>query len=160
MPDIHLRPVAWVHNNRRAIEDDFWGGLVSEIRLEAYFPEESLDGIEAFSHVEIVFHFHLAREEKVVSGTRRPRGDPQRPLAGIFAQRNKDRPNHLGLTPVRVLRREGRSLFVEDLDAVDGTPVLDIKPVMQEYLPRGPLRQPDWSHEMLKNYWSPKEAGK
>jgi tRNA (Thr-GGU) A37 N-methylase len=65
------------------------------------------------------------------------------------------RPNRLGLTVVRILRREGRSLFVEGLDAVDGTPVLDIKPVLQEFLPRGPIRQPDWSHEIMKAYWNP-----
>jgi tRNA (Thr-GGU) A37 N-methylase len=55
---------------------------------------------------------------------------------------------------VRILRREGRSLFVDGLDALDGTPVLDIKPVYAEFLPRGPIRQPDWSHEVMRDYWS------
>jgi tRNA (adenine37-N6)-methyltransferase len=72
---------------------------------------------------------------------------------GIFAQRGRLRPNRLGLSVVRIVRLERRSLFVEDLDAVDGTPVLDIKPVMQEFLPRGPLHQPEWSHEVMKDYW-------
>ena len=45
-------------------------------------------------------------------------------------------------------------LFVADLDAIDGTPVLDLKPVMQEFLPREPVRQPEWSRELMREYWS------
>jgi len=153
MPEFTLHPIATVHNARKAIEDDFWGGLVSELVLAPELPDGCLDGIEAFSHLEIIFAFHLTREDKTVLGARRPRGDPRLPPVGIFAQRNKDRPNHLGLTTVRLLRREGRSLFVEGLDALDGTPVLDIKPVMLEYLPHGPVRQPGWTGELLKDYW-------
>jgi len=153
MPEILLRPVATVHNNRTKVIDDYWGGLVSEIALAPDFPDESLDGIEDFSHLEIIYHFHLAGEGRTVSIVRRPRGLPHLPQVGIFAQRNKDRPNHLGLTTVCLLRRAGRSLFVEGLDAVDGTPVLDIKPVMAEYQPKAPIRQPAWSHEILKDYW-------
>ncbi len=156
--DIKMSAIAHVRNTRKALDDDFWGGLVSEIVLELEFPPESLDGIETFSHAEIVFHFHLARAEKIVTSSRRPRGNPEYPLVGIFAQRNKDRPNRIGLTTVRILRREGRSLFVEGLDAIDGTPVLDIKPVMAEFLPRDPVRQPDWSRAMLKDYWKSMEA--
>lgn len=83
------------------------------------------------------------------------RENPDWPAVGIFAQRGRLRPNRLGLTVVRILQRKERSLFVEGLDAVDGTPVLDIKPVMAEFLPRGLLRQPDWSHELMKEYWGP-----
>jgi GNAT superfamily N-acetyltransferase len=72
---------------------------------------------------------------------------------GIFAQRGKNRPNRLGLTTVRVLGVEGRVLRVAELDAIDGTPVLDIKPVMAEFLPRTPLRQHAWFHELTRNYW-------
>jgi tRNA (adenine37-N6)-methyltransferase len=72
---------------------------------------------------------------------------------GIFAQRAKDRPNRLGVTIVASASREGRILHVTGLDAVDGTPVLDIKPVMAEFLPRGEVRQPAWSHELMAEYW-------
>ena len=153
MPDILLSPIARVHNTHLATTDDDWGGLVSEIRLAPTLPEESLDGLEAFSHAEIIFQFHLVAEAQIVTGARRPRENPLWPRVGIFAQRARLRPNRLGLTVVRILRREERSLFVEGLDAVDGTPVLDIKPVMQEFLARGPIRQPDWSHELMKDYW-------
>jgi len=153
MTEINLVPIGWVHNSRSATRDDNWGGLVSEIVLDTSLPEESLEGLETFSHAEIIFHFHLVGEDEIVFGARRPRENPAWPKVGIFAQRGRLRPNRLGLTVVRILRREGRSLFVEGLDAVDGTPVLDFKPVMQEFLPRGPVRQPDWSHEVMKNYW-------
>jgi tRNA-Thr(GGU) m(6)t(6)A37 methyltransferase TsaA len=153
MADILISPVAWVHNGRTA-DDDRWGGLVSEIRLDPSLPDESLDGLEAFSHAEIIFHFHLVAADKIVTGARRPRDNPAWPMVGIFAQRGRVRPNRLGLSVVRILRREGRSLFVDGLDALDDTPVLDIKPVMAEFLAREPVRQPDWSHEVMKGYWS------
>jgi tRNA-Thr(GGU) m(6)t(6)A37 methyltransferase TsaA len=159
MDEIHLSPIALVCNTRRTTQDDNWGGLVSEIVLDSALPEESLDGLDTFSHAEIIFQFHLVGEKEIETGRRRPRENPDWPEAGIFAQRGRLRPNRLGLTIVRLLRREGRSLFVEGLDAVDGTPVLDIKPVMQEFLPRGPLRQPDWSHEVMKKYWDPSRQG-
>jgi tRNA (Thr-GGU) A37 N-methylase len=54
------------------------------------------------------------------------------------------------------VRVEGKQLFVAELDAIDGTPVLDIKPVMQEFLPREAVRQPDWSHELMAEYWHSK----
>ncbi|RYZ19267.1 MAG: tRNA (N6-threonylcarbamoyladenosine(37)-N6)-methyltransferase TrmO, partial [Chitinophagaceae bacterium] len=75
------------------------------------------------------------------------------PKVGIFAQRNKDRPNRIGLVTVELLERRERSLLVRRLDAIDGTPVLDIKPVFRQFGPQGELRQPVWVDELLKNYW-------
>jgi tRNA (Thr-GGU) A37 N-methylase len=72
---------------------------------------------------------------------------------GIFAQRGKNRPNRLGTTICALVRVEGRTLVVQELDAIDGTPVLDIKPVMAEFLPRSAVRQPAWSHELMSEYW-------
>lgn len=155
MNEIVVAPVAWVRNERRATEDDRWGGVVSEIVLDPSLPEECLDGLETFSHADILFHFHLVDEDAIVFGARRPRDNPAWPQVGIFAQRGRVRPNRLGLTTVRVLRCDGRSLFVEGLDAVDGTPVLDIKPVMAEFQPREPVRQPAWSREVMADYWDP-----
>lgn len=156
MADICISPIGVVHNSRLTLADDAWGGLVSEIRLDPALPEESLAGLEAFSHAEIIFQFHLVGENEIVVGARHPRENPLWPEVGIFAQRARLRPNRLGLTVVRILRRQGRSLFVEGLDAVDGTPVLDIKPVMQEFLPREEIRQPEWSRELMKDYWKSK----
>ena len=153
MQEILLRPIAYVGSPRLALDDDNWGGVISEITLDQTLPAESFDGIEGFSHAEILFRFDQVANDKILF-SRHPRGNTDWPKVGVFAQRNKDRPNHIGLTVVRIVKRDGRSLFVEGLDAIDGTPVLDIKPVMREFLPREPIRQPDWSHELMKNYWN------
>jgi len=155
MPEIILVPIARVHNTHSTTEDDNWSNLVSEIILEPSIPDESLDGIETFSHAEIIFHFHLVGESEIIAGARHPRENSAWPKVGIFAQRGRLRPNCLGLTVVRILKHEGRSLIVTDLDAVDDTPVLDIKPVMEEFMPHGPLHQPGWSHELMADYWNP-----
>lgn len=73
------------------------------------------------------------------------------------AQPGKNRPNRIGSTICRILRREGRELYVSELDAIDGTPVLDVKAVLGEFLPREDLRQPDWSHELMRDYWAREE---
>lgn len=155
--EIHMRPIAHVHNVRTGLDDDHWGGMVSQITLDVSLPEQSLLGLESFSHAEILYHFDRV-DDAGIRILRHPRGNPAWPQVGVFAQRNKDRPNHIGLTIVRIIRREGRSLFVEGLDAIDGTPVLDIKPVMEEFLPRGEVRQPQWSHELMQAYWSESDA--
>lgn len=153
MTDIILRPIARITNSRLTLDDDNWGSIISEIILDESLLAESLDGLEDFSHVEILFYFDQVDQEKIIM-SRHPRGNKDWPKVGVFAQRNKDRPNHIGLTIARILKREGRSLFVADLDAVDGTPILDIKPVMQEFLPREKIHQPEWSHELMKDYWN------
>ena len=126
---------------------------LSVIELAEGFEEESLAGLEAFSHVEVLYVFHLVTADKIVTSARHPRNNPAWPRIGIFAQRGKNRPNRIGLTTCRIVAVDGRSVDVEGLDAIDGTPVLDIKPVMVEFLPRGDVRQPDWSHELMQGYW-------
>jgi tRNA (Thr-GGU) A37 N-methylase len=118
-------------------------------------PSESLDGLDEYSHVEIIFHFDRIDPANVTMASRRARDNPAWPQVGIFALRTKHRPNRLGATIVRVLGRDGRKLRVTGLDAIDGTPVLDIKPVLAEFLPREPIRQPAWTHEMMHDYWRP-----
>jgi tRNA (Thr-GGU) A37 N-methylase len=149
-----MEPIGSVVGGRDRAEDDFWGGTVSRIRLADGIPDEALDGIEDFSHAEIVFFFDRVDAARIVTGARHPRNNPEWPAVGIFAQRGKNRPNRIGCTIVRVLAREGRTLVVSELDATEGTPVLDIKPVFAEYLPRGPVTQPGWSHEIMRDYWS------
>lgn len=153
---ISLTPIGYVRSNRLAPDDDYWGGTEASIVLVDEFPPEALFGIEAFSHAEILYYFDRVTPDKVVVGARHPRNNTSWPSVGIFAQRAKNRPNQLGSTIVRVLRREGRTLVVGELDAINGTPVLDIKPVMQEFLPRTPVHQPEWSHELMAEYWAVK----
>ncbi|MDT0161298.1 SAM-dependent methyltransferase [Bacillus sp. AG4(2022)] len=150
---ISLKPIGLASNERHEIEDDYWGGVVTRIVLDNSLPEEALDGIESFSHLEIIYHFHRVDQSKIVPGARHPRNDDSLPKVGIFAQRGKNRPNQLGLTIVSVVKREGRELTVKGLDCINGTPILDIKPVMEEFLPKEPISQPDWSREIMKNYW-------
>jgi tRNA-Thr(GGU) m(6)t(6)A37 methyltransferase TsaA len=150
---ISLSPIGTVRNARQSIEDDHWGRVVSVIELHPSFTEEALFQIEEFSHAEIIFYFHCVEEAKVETGARHPRNNGSWPKVGIFAQRGKNRPNRLGASIVKIIKREGVQLFVQGLDAIDGTPVLDIKPVMKEFLPREKIDQPQWATELMKNYW-------
>ena len=72
---------------------------------------------------------------------------------GIYAQRKRDRPNAIGITIAELVKREGNKIWVKYLDAIDGTPILDIKPVMKEFLPTKEIKQPKWSVELMKEYW-------
>lgn len=151
--DIVLQPVAFVTNDRQHTNDDFWGSVSSIIELAPGVPEEAFDGIDSFSHLEIIFHFHLADKNKAVF-KHHPRGNTNWPAVGIFSQRKRDRPNGLGLTIAELVKRDGNRIWVKNLDAIDGTPILDIKPVLKEFLPAGEIKQPAWSHELMKDYWA------
>lgn len=144
--------IAQVANSRPEIKDDHWGDVISEISLLPHIPEEAFDGIEAFSHLEIIYIFNRV-DESQLRYTGYPRGNKHYPLTGIFAQRKKDRPNRIGLCTVELISRKGRSIRVKRLDAIDGTPVIDIKPVLREFQPAGTIRQPEWASEIMKAYW-------
>ncbi|KEK25094.1 SAM-dependent methyltransferase [Bacillus gaemokensis] len=148
-----LQPIAFVHNERKMIMDDEWGEVQSLITLTDSFSEESIQGIESFSHIEVIFYFHKVTDEQIQYSARHPRNNKEYPKVGIFAQRGKNRPNRLGATIAKVVRREGKSIVVEGLDAIDGTPILDIKPVMREFVPSEGIIQPDWATDLMKQYW-------
>jgi tRNA (adenine37-N6)-methyltransferase len=150
---LHMSPIGYVEAARVAPEDDRWGASQATIELTDDFEPEALQGLDAFSHVEVLFFFHGVEPDRVVSGARHPRNNKDWPKVGIFAQRGKARPNRIGSTICRVVRVEGTRLIVAELDAIDGTPVLDLKPIMGEFLPRGEVRQPEWSHELMRAYW-------
>ncbi|MFD0476032.1 TrmO family methyltransferase [Nonomuraea thailandensis] len=80
-------------------------------------------------------------------------GNPDWPEVGIFAQRGKNRPNRLGVSRCRLLAVEGLDLRVRGLDAIDGTPVLDVKPYMAEFGPQGETVQPAWATELMRAYY-------
>ena len=150
---IIMQPVGIVHASRPHAEDDYWGGEQARIVLAEGFDSEALQGLAEFSHAEILFVFHEVEPSRIVTGARHPRNNPDWPSVGIFAQRGKNRPNRIGSTICRIVQVEGNELLVAELDAIDATPVLDIKPVMAEFLPRGELKQPAWSHELMRDYW-------
>jgi hypothetical protein len=82
-----------------------------------------------------------------------PRGNTDWPLVGIFAQRDKNRPSRLGVSRCRLQRVDGLDLHVTGLDAVAGTPVLDVKPYMIEFGPRGEVHQAAWSTQIMRSYF-------
>ncbi len=152
--EIVLMPIGFVRGGRAQPIDDGWDSVEARIELDgARFGQEALAGLGEFSHVEVVFHFDRAAPQAVENGARHPRGRADWPLVGIFAQRGKDRPNRIGVTVCSLLGVDGLVLRVRGLDAIDGTPVLDIKPVMKGFLPRGEVREPVWAGELMKGYW-------
>lgn len=157
MPDVgevRIEPIGRVIGPRVQPEDDGWGGVESVIRIDERFPLEALQGLDEFSHLEVIFAFHLADPERTVTGARHPRGLASLPKVGIFAQRNKDRPNHIGLSRCEILRVQGRDIRVRGLDAIDGTPVLDLKPFFSAFIPQaGAVRQPAWVDEIARDYF-------
>ena len=149
-----LEPVGFVRGGRTDPVDDDWGKSAATIVLdEGRFGPEALAGLQSFSHAEIIFLFDKVTDDKIEYGARHPRGRTDWPLIGIFSQRGKNRPNRLGLTTCKIIAVDGLCLHLEGLDAIDGTPVLDIKPTMQEFLPRGEIRQPSWVAELMSEYW-------
>ena len=153
--DVTLKPIGVVHSAIHEPVDDVWGGLAARIELDSSrFSAESLAGIDAFSHVEIIFLFDRVADDEIHLGARHPRGRTDWPKIGIFAQRGKNRPNRIGVTVCRLLSVHDTSIVVEGLDAIDGTPVLDIKPYMQEFAPRGDVHQPAWATELMAQYWN------
>jgi tRNA-Thr(GGU) m(6)t(6)A37 methyltransferase TsaA len=136
--------------------DDDWGAVMATISLDGdRFAPDALAGLEEFSHVEVVYVFHLVDEEQVHTASRHPRDRADWPKVGIFAQRARMRPNRLGVSVCRLLNVEGLTVGVQALDAIDGTPVVDLKPYMAEFGPRGKVYQPPWSHELMAGYWGP-----
>ncbi len=154
--NILLKPIATVINTRTKPIDDNWAEIISEIELLEDIPSEAFNNIEDFSHLEIIFYFDKVDEADIVFAGR-PRGNPAYPVTGIFAQRKKDRPNRIGLCTVELIEHAGRKIKVKNLDAIDRTMVIDIKPVFKEFEPAGEIRQPAWTGDLMKNYWHMKE---
>ena len=149
-----ITAIGRVEGGRTDPIDDDWGASRARIRLDAdRFGPEALAGLDAFSHAEILYLFDRVAEDQVATGARHPRGRSDWPSVGIFAQRGKDRPNRLGVSICRVVAVDGTTLEVEGLDAIDGTPVIDIKPVLSGFLPRGEVREPDWAKAIMQDYW-------
>jgi tRNA-Thr(GGU) m(6)t(6)A37 methyltransferase TsaA len=147
-----IDPVGIIRCSRRDAVDDNWDAETAVVELLEPFGEQSLRGLEDFSHCIVVYVFDKASwDESRMS--RHPRGNTEWPEVGIFAQRAKDRPNRLGVTVCRVLGVEGSIIHLGGLDSIDGTPVIDIKPWMVEFGPRGEVVQPSWSSELMKEYW-------
>jgi tRNA-Thr(GGU) m(6)t(6)A37 methyltransferase TsaA len=148
-----VRAIGFVASSRTEAIDDDWGPIEATITLAEPYGPASLLGLDAFSHVEVIYLFHRVEPDAVQIGSRVPRGNPAWPEVGIFAQRAKFRPNRIGLATCELIAVDGSVLRVRGLDAIDGSPVLDIKPYMTEFGPRGSVAQPAWSHELMAGYY-------
>lgn len=148
-----VESIATVVGGHTTPGDDYQGGVESTIRLHERFPLEILQGIEEFSHLQVTWHFHRASPDDVALHARSPRNNPAWPATGTFVHRNHRRPNQLATSHPRLLGVEGRDIHVTDLDAVDGTPVIDLAPWFPTMGPRGAVKVPAWVEEMLANYW-------
>ena len=149
-----LDAIGFVRGGRVEATDDDWDRESCDIELDSTrFDASALAGLDDFSHEEVVYQFHLVDEAAVVLGARRPRGRTDWPLVGIFAQRGRVRPNRLGVSVCRVVAVAGTTVTVRGLDAIDGTPVLDLKPYLTGFAPRGEVREPNWAREIMSSYW-------
>ena len=148
-----MAAIGHVDGGRSTATDDAWGPSCASIILARGFAAETLAGLEAFSHAEIILVFDQLPETEITTAARRPRGNCDWPLVGIFAQRGRNRPNRIGVSVCRIVAVTGTKLDVEELDAIHGTPVLGIKPVLAAFQPRGEVRQPDWATAIMADYW-------
>ncbi len=153
--ELTLRTVGTVRNGRHDAADRGWGAVESVIEMETEFAH-ALDGLaDEWSHVIVVFGMHRDPdgESPPPDWRRRPRGRADLPMLGVFAQRGRMRPNPIGITAVRIVRVEPGRLVVRGLDALDGTPVLDVKPYAPIFDRVDDARVPDWFTAMMPGYF-------
>lgn len=153
MTEIRLSPIGYVRSPVTTQRDDAWGAVTARLEL---LPElaPGLLGLGEFSHAIVLTYLHEATFDPGRHLQRRPRGLAHLPLSGIFAQRAKDRPNPIGVTAVKVLGVEEEALLVRGLDAIDGTPILDIKPYVPEFDQVADPTLPAWLREIMQGYFS------
>ena len=148
---IVMEPIGYVENEVKNRKDVAWGEDSSTIVLrEEFF--SSLNGLEDFSHAIVLYYLDKASYEKDKHLQRRPQNREDMPLVGIFSQRGKDRPNHIGMTSVQIVSVSDDSLTVKGLDAIDGTPVLDIKPYYPVY-DKKDAQVPEWVDRLMEHYF-------
>ena len=152
MKNIKLKIIGYVESPVKDQTDEHWGEAEARVVLQPEY-REGLRGIEQFSHALIVTFLHEAHFEPSRHLIRRPRGLASMPEAGIFAQRAKDRPNPIGITAVSITGVESGALVVRGLDAIDGTPVLDVKPYYPAYDRVNKATVPEWVDRLMKDYF-------
>lgn len=148
---MQFNPIGVVKSQITEGIDYNWGKIISEIHILESLAK-GLRGLEEFSHVIVIFYMHQARFILEKNLTRHPRGRKDMPLIGIFAQRAKHRPNPIGITTVPILSIKNKIITVQGLDAIDGTPVLDIKPYFPIFDQVDAITPP-WVDELMKGYF-------
>ena len=140
---LSLKVIGVVRGGVKQRPEPGWEGTVSEIVVDSHLTE-ALDGLEEFSHIIVIYWMHKASALGKVATKVHPRGRRELPLVGFFAARTPYRLNPVGATTVRLLERRGNILKVEGLDAIDGTPVIDIKPYIPGYDSVTEAKVPSW----------------
>jgi tRNA (adenine37-N6)-methyltransferase len=149
-----VKPIGHVRCARTQAIDDNWDAVPATIELNASeFGPDAIAGLASFSHIEVIYIFDRVEDAEINTAARHPRGRTDWPKVGIFAQRGKGRPNRIGATICKIVSVDGTKIGVAGLDAIDGTPVLDIKPVMSGFLPRGAVTEPEWAKDIMRDYW-------
>ena len=151
MEEIIMHPIGFVKNEVSSRKDVSWGEDTSLIQLKDEYIS-GLSGLEDFSHAIILYYLDKANYVKEKHLQRRPQNRDDMPLVGIFSQRGKDRPNQIGMTSVRILSVSENTLVVKGLDAIDGTPVLDVKPYYPVY-DRKDAEVPEWVDRLMEHYF-------
>lgn len=140
---VTFEPIGYVRSPFKEGRPPSWDEVISEIVIS---PElaEGLEGLEGFSHIQVLFWLHRIGRREGPPLKVHPRKRRDLPLVGLFATRSPNRPNSIGLTTVELLKREENMLTVRGLDALDGTPVLDIKPYIPGYDGQEGAKVPSW----------------
>ena len=155
MPIFEVTPIGTVRNERTDVQNsDNWGAVRSVITVDERFGDACLQGLDGFSHVEVLFVFDQLAELDDYREPRPYRGRADLPPVGIFAGRGPRRPNRIGVTCCAIESVDGRELTVVGLDAVTGTPVIDLKPAMVEFQTKN-VTQPGWVSDMMSEYFKP-----
>jgi tRNA-Thr(GGU) m(6)t(6)A37 methyltransferase TsaA len=149
---VNVTPIGRVESPVAEQSDRDWGGVVSRVVVEPAYTD-GLRGLEDFSHLLVVTWLHEATFDAAHDLVRRPRGLASMPETGIFAQRAKDRPNPIGITAVRIRAVGPGWVEVSGLDAIDGTPVLDLKPYLPQYDRVSDARVPAWVGTLMEGYF-------
>lgn len=152
MDEVRLKVIGEVRNGRTDAADRDWGAVESAIELR---PEcaAGAEGLGQFSHAIVVFFMHQDPDREPPTLVRRPRGRADMPLLGVFAQRGRMRPNPIGVTTVEIVRAAAGCVVVRGLDAIEGTPVLDIKPYVPAFDRVEQPRVPAWMDELMRGYF-------
>lgn len=147
---VSIRPIGVVRSSAREPRVDGWQLLRSDIIIR-HDLLDALFGIDDYSHIIVVFAFDKvpdsARQVRV-----RPRGDERIPEQGVLATRSQVRPSPIGVSVVRLIRRRRNILRVEGLDAIDGTPVLDVKPYFPNYDAVADAGIPEWARRLAEEW--------
>jgi len=152
MQPIQISPVGVIKNDIHEAVDENWGKVVSEIHIDESLTH-GLQGLEDWSHIVVIFQMHETQFNPDEHLLRRPRDESDMPELGIFAQRARHHPNMIGITAVRLVEIEGNILKVKGLDAIDGTPVLDIKPYAPVYDGVRDPMVPGWFIRLMQGYF-------